>query len=65
LIYSTNGRDIRLNVAKLRSGVADAYWFNPRTGVLGARFATIATGPGAAVATFNPPGSAGTTTTGR
>jgi hypothetical protein len=46
-------------MARLRRGVADAYWFNPRTGVLGSRFASVASGADAGVATFDPPGSAG------
>jgi len=67
LVYSTNGRDIRLNVARLAAGTADAYWFSPRTGrhynsagseVAGA-FAQVTTGPGRPIAVFNPPGAAG------
>ena len=59
LVYSTNGRDIRLNLEKLRAGVADAWWFNPRTATFSARVGGIATGPGVGVATFNPPGAPG------
>ena len=66
LAYSTNGRDIRLKVAQLAAGTADAFWFSPRNGrfynsagteVTG-RFAAVTTGAGAPVALFNPPGSA-------
>jgi hypothetical protein len=67
MAYSTNGRDIRIKAAQLAAGTADAFWFNPRNGRLhdnaGAevtgRFATIATGAGAPIAVFNPPGAPG------
>jgi hypothetical protein len=67
LVYSTNGRDIRLNAAKLAAGTADAYWFSPRTGrfhdnagnVIAGPFGTVATGSGAPIKVFNPPGAAG------
>jgi hypothetical protein len=59
LVYSTNGRNIRLKLAKLRSGVADAYWFSPRTAALSPPFAEVNTGRGTGTATFNPPGTAG------
>jgi hypothetical protein len=67
LVYSTNGRDIRLNAARLATGTADAYWFSPRTGrqynsagseIAGA-FAQVATGAGSPIAVFNPPGTPG------
>ena len=66
LVYSTNGRDIAVNLAKLATGIADAFWFNPRTGefadgdgrqVSGA-FREVSTGVGAPVAVFDPPGTA-------
>ncbi len=67
LVYSTNGRDIRLNLAKLATGVADTFWFNPRTGELhdaGGRevsgaFDEVFTGVGSSTAVFDPPGRPG------
>ena len=67
LVYSTNGRNIRVVASKLATGTADAYWFNPRTGRLSngagttvsGPFARVATGSGTPVTVFNPPGSAG------
>jgi hypothetical protein len=67
VVYSTNGRDIRLNAAKLAAGTADAFWFSPRTGrfhdnagnVIAGAFGTLATGSGAPIKVFNPPGTAG------
>ena len=56
LVYSTNGRDIRLNLAKLATGTADASWFNPRTGRM-QRFGEVSTGIGAPIAVFHPPGT--------
>jgi hypothetical protein len=67
LVYSTNGRDVRLVASRLATGTADAYWFSPRTGsfytsagaaTTGA-FATVQTGGVAPIAVFNPPGVAG------
>jgi hypothetical protein len=67
IVYSTNGRDIRLKAAQLATGAGDAYWFSPRNGryynsagaEVAGRFASIATGTGAPLAIFNPPGTAG------
>jgi hypothetical protein len=65
LAYSTNGRDISLNLAKLATGTADAFWLNPRTGefadssgrgVSGA-FRQVSTGVGGSIELFDPPGS--------
>jgi hypothetical protein len=66
MAYAMNGRDFRLRLASLRAGTADAYWFNPRNGtfadttgaVTSRPFAQYATGPGAAIQRFNPPGVA-------
>ena len=66
LVYSTNGRDIRFRAAQLATGTADAYWFNPRNGRyyngagsrVSGRFTTAATGTGAPITVFNPPGTA-------
>ena len=64
LVYSTNGRPIRVNAAQLAAGTADAFWFSPRNGKLydgggdqvTGRFASIPTGDDAPIAVFNPPG---------
>ena len=57
LVYSTNGRDIRLNLAKLATGSADAFWVSPRTGTITRAAGPIATGVGAGITVFNPPGA--------
>jgi hypothetical protein len=59
LVYSTNGRTIRVVVSKLAAGSGDAYWFNPRTGAITGPFTRVATGAGAPVAVFDPPGDPG------
>ncbi len=33
MVYSANGRDIKLDLTLLNSESMDAYWFNPRTGM--------------------------------
>jgi len=66
IVYSTNGRDIRVKAAQLATGTADAYWFSPRNGKyyngagteVSGRFTTVATGTGAPITVFNPPGTA-------
>lgn len=66
VIYSTNGRDIRLRASQLAPGTADAYWFSPRNGKsynsagteVSGPFASLVTGTGAPIAVFNPPGVA-------
>lgn len=65
VVYSTNGRDVRLNLAKLATGTADAFWFNPRTGklhdhggsVVSGAFRQVPTGIGSPITEFDPPGS--------
>jgi hypothetical protein len=67
LVYSTNGRAIRLNLARLATGTADAFWFSPRTGefhngageVVSGAFRQVSTGIGSAVEVFDPPGAPG------
>jgi Putative collagen-binding domain of a collagenase len=67
VVYSTNGRDIRLKGSQLKAGTADAYWFSPRDGKyynsagsqVTTAFASIPTGTGAPISVFNPPGLAG------
>jgi hypothetical protein len=66
IVYSTNGRDIRVKAAQLAAGTADAYWWSPRSGryyngsgaEIAGRFGTVATGGTAPVVGFNPPGTA-------
>jgi uncharacterized protein DUF4038/collagenase-like protein with putative collagen-binding domain len=66
LVYSTNGRDIRLKAARLAGTTADAFWFSPRTGLLydnagaavSGAFEQFPTGAGAPIKVFNPPGIA-------
>lgn len=57
LVYSTNGRDIRLNLAKLATGTADAFWISPRTSTVTRAAGPFATGSGAGITVFNPPGT--------
>jgi len=66
MIYSANGRVIRVRMERLAPPAMDAYWFDPRTGKwqVGERGTTAAaafrqrvpSGPGAAVRSFDPPG---------
>lgn len=58
MVYSTNGRDIRLKLAMIATGTADASWFNPRTGA-SSSVGAFTTGTGAPIQTFNPPGDPG------
>lgn len=69
MIYSANGRSMRIRMSRLRPPAVDAHWFNPRNGrwhvegvesVERAPFARgIATGAGAPDREFDPPGTAG------
>ena len=67
LVYSTNGRDIRLKASGLAAGTADAFWFSPRTGhfhtstgaLTTSPFTSFPTGASAALQILNPPGTAG------
>ena len=67
LVYSTNGRDIRLKASALAAGIADAFWFSPRSGgyhgstgaATTSPFTSFATGSGAPLQVLNPPGAPG------
>lgn len=66
MIYSANGRDIRVKMDQLSSKPMQAFWFNPRNGQwrLGggespersAFLENISSGPGAPIQAFDPPG---------
>jgi len=67
MIYSANGRNIRINMNRLDLKKKNAYWFNPRNGkwnVNGKEFTkpkpflkNISSGKNALVHEFNPPGN--------
>jgi len=69
MIYSANGRNIRLRMNRLAAPLMNAFWFNPRNGkwriedrdVADRRaFATNSpSGPGAPIREFDPPGNVG------
>jgi Protein of unknown function (DUF4038)/Putative collagen-binding domain of a collagenase len=69
MIYSANGRNIRLNMDRLSSPMMNAFWFSPRDGnwrVQDTDFAdpkpfleNIPSGPAAAIMEFDPPGDVG------
>jgi hypothetical protein len=66
MIYSANGRDIRIRMERLDGPAADAYWYDPRTGqwhVDGTAsderrpfISGVPSGPGALSYSFDPPG---------
>ncbi len=65
VIYSANGRDINIDISKLKTDVMKAYWFNPRTGKwhdgitehdIQTPFKSSIT-QNNEIATFNPPGN--------
>jgi hypothetical protein len=66
MIYSANGRDIRIRMDRLAAPAMDAYWFDPRTGNwrTGKRLAAdpapfqqrVPSGPGTPARVFDPPG---------
>ena len=69
MIYSTNGRNIRVNMERLAAPMMNAFWFNPRDGKWQTNDAAfddprpvmenIPSGPAATVQEFDPPGEAG------
>ena len=69
MVYSANGRSIRLNMDRLSSPMMNAFWFSPRDGkwrVQDTDFAdpkpfleNISGGPAAAIKEFDPPGDVG------
>jgi hypothetical protein len=69
MLYSANGRSMRVRMDKLGRGGMNAWWFNPRTGMWHngsaeireqRKFAAkVPSGPGAPVKEFDPPGEEG------
>jgi Protein of unknown function (DUF4038)/Putative collagen-binding domain of a collagenase len=69
MIYSANGRNIRLKMNRLTAGLMNAYWFNPRNGKWWVKdrdftdrkpFAeNIPSGLAAPIQEFGPPGNVG------
>ena len=69
MIYSANGRNIRLRMSRLAAPLMNAFWFNPRNGKWRIKDRDIADrrpfaekcpgGPGARIREFDPPGSVG------
>jgi len=58
MIYSANGRNIRVNMNKLSNTPKRALWFNPRTGLVTLDSTNVTSGSGAPIHEFDPPGSA-------
>jgi hypothetical protein len=69
MIYSANGRNIRVKMDHLAAPLMDAFWFNPRNGkwwIIDRDVANrgpfekdIPSGPAAPIREFDPPGSVG------
>lgn len=69
MVYSANGRNIRIKLDQLSPDLKSAYWFNPRNGLwrvgenetteLTAFMKNIPSGPTAPVQEFDPPDSVG------
>jgi len=57
MIYSANGRNIRVKMSLLAGPTMTARWFDPRSGAWSDAGADIPSGSGAAIVEFNPPGS--------
>ncbi|MFA6243153.1 MAG: glycoside hydrolase family 140 protein [Candidatus Hydrogenedentales bacterium] len=67
MVYSANGRNIRVKMDRLAPQFMNAYWFNPRNGKWHngeseladqkAFIANVASGPVAPIQEFDPPGS--------
>ena len=57
MVYSANGRNIRLKMNQLSSSITRARWFNPRTGEFILESTNIVSGSGAPIIEFNPPGN--------
>ena len=68
MIYSANGRNIRVKMSRLAAPLMHAFWFNPRNGrwrIKDSDFANrrpfqknVPSGAGAPIQEFDPPGSA-------
>jgi len=52
MIYTWNGRSVKINLSKLKSTFQQAFWFNPRNGI--SNTATYISGPN--YMEFDPPG---------
>jgi len=69
MIYSANGRNIRLKMTRLAAPLMNAFWFNPRNGKWRIKdrdftnrkpfVKNIPSGPAAPIREFDPPGSVG------
>ena len=57
MIYSANGRNIRVKMSLLAGPTKTAQWFDPRSGIWSSAGADVPSGSGAAIAEFDPPGS--------
>ncbi len=57
MIYSANGRNIRVKMSLLAGPTKDAKWFDPRSGVWSSAGSDVVSGPGAPIVEFDPPGS--------
>ena len=55
MVYSANGRPIRIRMDRLAAGPIDAFWFDPRTGQR-RRAAAVPSDSRAPVHEFAPPG---------
>ena len=58
MIYSANGRNIRVKMNRLAGMAMSARWFNPRSGAWTDIATNISSGTGAPIVEFDPPGSA-------
>jgi len=57
MIYSANGRNIRVKMSMLAGPTMDAQWFDPRSGAWSSAGSDVPSGSGAAIVEFDPPGS--------
>ncbi|RLD11226.1 MAG: hypothetical protein DRI44_04115, partial [Chlamydiae bacterium] len=57
MIYSANGRNIRVKMSRLAGTNMNARWFDPRSGLWSSAGSNIPSGTGAAIVEFDPPGS--------
>jgi len=58
MVYSANGRNIRVKMSQLANASMRARWFNPRSGVFTLISTNVISGSGAPIVEFDPPGSA-------
>ena len=57
MIYSANGRNIRVKMSLLAGPTMTARWFDPRSGAWSSAGSDVPSGSGAAIVEFDPPGS--------